>query len=106
MTSRNWKYTALRHLPNVCVTCGETDKKLLTADHIVPRSAGGALGVNNLRVLCYTCHREATNAYRRSRLTQVNKDGKITQHDTWWKRSPKQKKLKSRAKHANRATGW
>jgi 5-methylcytosine-specific restriction endonuclease McrA len=33
----------------------------LTVDHIVPKSRGGALyDPNNLRTLCYPCHREIT----------------------------------------------
>lgn len=105
MINNNYKRQALQHLPHVCVICGETEKKLLTADHIVPRSMGGSLKTSNLRVLCYDCHRVATNQYRRARLTQVSEDGSIKQINTWRTRK-KLKPPRSKAKYANRINGW
>ena len=41
---------------------------LWEADHIVPVSqGGGCCGLDNLRTLCWRCHREATAALRASR---------------------------------------
>lgn len=40
---------------NRCLACGEeTDK--LTADHVVPLSAGGSNSIDNIQPLCSTCN--------------------------------------------------
>ena len=103
--SHNYKRDALKHLPNICSACGETDKRSLTADHIVPRSSGGSDKLDNLRVLCVDCHRQVTNAYRRSRYTRISKDGKVLETNKW--KSPQRIKYqRSRSRYASRLGGW
>lgn len=39
-----------------CVNCGEDDRKLLTLDHIRPKSKGGTNALANLQTLCRDCN--------------------------------------------------
>lgn len=47
-----------------CQLCGDTATQI---DHIVPRAAGGANGMDNLRSLCARCHAIITARQRRLR---------------------------------------
>ena len=101
-----WRDKALKHHPNRCLRCG-TDKEL-TADHIIPRSQGGSDDVNNLRVLCRSCHQRITNQYRRSLDTKITYDGRIIERSPVFK-TGRRKKVKlagSRSKYAGRQQGW
>jgi 5-methylcytosine-specific restriction endonuclease McrA len=59
----------------VCVLCGGYGNE---ADHIVPRSKGGADHIDNLRVLCRTCNQRKgdreqvrTTGFNPNWLTQI-----------------------------------
>lgn len=39
-----------------CVSCGESDFRVLNLHHIIPKSKGGTNDVENLQVLCANCH--------------------------------------------------
>lgn len=41
-----------------CVYCGEDDKKLLTLDHVIPKSKGGENSWDNLVTACKRCNSE------------------------------------------------
>jgi 5-methylcytosine-specific restriction endonuclease McrA len=43
-----------------CNNCGSKDYSRMQVDHIVPKSLGGSNSVNNIQILCSTCHREKT----------------------------------------------
>ena len=65
ISRRKWKRIRLRILKRDNYTCklcpfrGNTIT--LTVDHIIPKSKGGALfDGNNLRTLCYPCHKKET----------------------------------------------
>lgn len=42
--------------PIRCANCGSTNN--LEVDHIVPLSRGGTNDIDNLRILCKSCHRK------------------------------------------------
>lgn len=44
---------------------------ILTRDHIIPRSKGGTLARDNVRVLCRTCNNERGNYLRLEELVRV-----------------------------------
>jgi hypothetical protein len=46
----------LKKYKHCCLTCGETDARKLSIDHIIPYSRGGSDEVKNLRVLCRSCN--------------------------------------------------
>lgn len=50
-----------RRMSPFCAKCGATDD--LTADHIVPRSAGGLNVLANVQVLCRRCNSRKANKY-------------------------------------------
>jgi len=41
-----------------CVYCGENRRKLLTVDHIIPKSKGGTNSWKNLVCCCHSCNNE------------------------------------------------
>lgn len=41
-----------------CRTCPEIRAIKLTLDHIVPLSMGGSVGIENLQILCESCHKK------------------------------------------------
>ena len=102
--NRHFLRDALKKLPAICSICLEDDRSLLTADHIVPRSAGGSLSIENVRILCKPCHQRVTNAYRLSRATRVSKEGKVRSVNTW--RINVKEKQMSRSNYAHRFKGW
>lgn len=44
-----------------CVYCGEDNKKLLTLDHVIPRSKGGSNSWENLVTACKKCNGEKSD---------------------------------------------
>ena len=70
---RSWKAISLYmvYVEDVpCVHCGETRKRRLQCDHIIPRGLwyylcwGAMDGVHdrgNLQILCFKCHKQKTN---------------------------------------------
>lgn len=46
---------------HTCVYCGETDRKLLTLDHVYPQSKGGKNTWENLVTACKKCNGEKDN---------------------------------------------
>ena len=87
-----------------CESCGETNRRSLTADHIIPLSIGGSNELDNIRVLCRSCHQVITNQYREARLTQITDDGQITTVNSW--RGKRAIKRGSKSKYAYRSRGW
>jgi 5-methylcytosine-specific restriction endonuclease McrA len=57
-TPKDWEETRLRILRRDhwrCVLCGNKGNQV---DHIIPVSQGGLNTDDNLRVLCYDCHKK------------------------------------------------
>jgi 5-methylcytosine-specific restriction endonuclease McrA len=53
----NWLAAAVKDRDGwVCLRCGESDRTKLRADHIYPRTAGGATKKRNLQTLCAYCN--------------------------------------------------
>lgn len=44
-----------------CQSCGKTDLKNLTIDHIIPLAHGGKNDISNLQTLCLTCNQRKTH---------------------------------------------
>ena len=102
--NKNFNRNILSKGFHYCVNCGETNKRLLTIDHIVPLSAGGDNSKDNIQILCHDCHRVRTNHYRQQRLTQTTADGKIVSINTW--RGLRAKRTGSRSPYAYRSKAW
>lgn len=72
---RGWR-RLLQYYERRCVRCGTRDKPL-TRDHIVPKSKGGTLAVNNLQPLCFECN---------SRKGRKTRDYRPYPLPYWWYR--------------------
>lgn len=81
----SWKVSVFEKDNYTCVKCGETNKKLLQADHIKMYATHPELryDVQNGQTLCKSCHRLKTNAdlslhFRMMRaLNELIAEGKI-----------------------------
>ena len=52
------RYNIFRRDNHQCVYCGESNKKVLTLDHVVPQSKGGPNTWSNLVTACKRCNNE------------------------------------------------
>lgn len=81
---RELRAACLRREP-ICRTpgCGQ---RASHADHIVPRTKGGADSLRNLRGLCATCHSRVTRKGNVGALPATGCDAAGTPHDPthWW----------------------
>lgn len=90
--SRAWlelRAECLRRHP-VCVTpgCGQ---RSVVADHIKPRSKGGADALHNLRGLCTTCHNQRRQGGEPR--AWVASDGRPRDPAHWWNAAPRETNL-------------
>jgi hypothetical protein len=69
----------------LCVTCGAP---AVVADHIIPRSAGGADSLENLRSLCLHHHAQRRHGGEPI-LKGCNAAGTPTDPRHWWNDAPK-----------------
>lgn len=79
--SRDWRQDALQQLPHLCAICGDTDD--LEANYIVPRQQGGTNKLSNIQLLCRRCKKTTTTTFRRTRMTELGKDGKVVRLASW-----------------------
>jgi hypothetical protein len=84
--SRQWRELRAATLARdpVCVTPG-CGARSVVADHIVPRSRGGADTLANLRGLCVTCHNQRRHGGEPRAWTAA--DGRPRDPNHWWNRA-------------------
>ena len=90
--SRAWlqlRAECLRRQPK-CATpgCGQ---RSVVADHITPRSKGGADALHNLRGLCVQCHNQRRQGGEPK--AWVASDGRPRDPAHWWNVSPRETNL-------------
>ena len=71
----------------------------------MPIHDGGADSIENVQILCSSCHRMKTNAQRRQRMTRVTGDGQVVAGN-FPKPKPKAKLAGSRSRYSGRQSGW
>jgi len=79
---RRLRAEVLRRQP-VCATPG-CGRPSTIADHIIPRSRGGADTLANLRGLCVACHNQRVRDGRHPRAKGCDANGWPLDHGHWW----------------------
>ena len=74
-TARVW----FKRFEQALFDLGYSQRHLWEADHIVPRSEGGPDDLENLRVLCYPCHKHETA--RLARFRRHNRKLRVKRRD-------------------------